>query len=234
MCGRVKQVAELREIRVQFAIPDDHPAINLPAHWNGPPTEQFAVVRRNPNNGRRSLDLLRWGLVPWWSKEGRTAYATFNAQSETLADKPAFRDAWRRGQRCVIPLDAFYEWRSLAAKRKQPYAIAATDGTLLAVGGLWEAAKLPDGSLLRSFTIITTPPNSLLEPFHNRMPLILGKDDLAAWLGEADPGPEAITSLLRPCPEAWLRLWPVDARLSNVRNQDAEFCQPIALEEEAR
>src|SRR4051812_11739041 len=157
MCGRVKQVAELREIRIQFGIPDAVPAINLPAHWNGPPTESFAVVRRNPNTGERSLDLLRWGLVPWWSKEGRIAYATFNAQCETVSEKPAFRDAWRRGQRCIVPLDAFYEWQATGPKQKQPYAIAAADGTLLAVGGLWETTKLPDGSVLRSFTIITTP-----------------------------------------------------------------------------
>jgi putative SOS response-associated peptidase YedK len=227
MCARVKQVAELREIRIQFGIPDSAPAINLPARWNGPPTEDFAIVRRNPNTGERALDRLRWGLVPWWSKEARLPYATFNAQGETIQDKPAFRDAWRRGQRCILPLDAFYEWQTIGAKQKQPYAVARRDGALLAIGGLWELTKLPDGTILRSFTIITTPPNGLLEPFHNRMPLVLAPDDVAAWLGEGDAKPEQIAALLKPCPEEWLTLWRVDPRLNNVRNQDAEFCQAL-------
>ena len=231
MCARVKQVAELREIKVQFGIPDDAPSLNLPAWWNGPPTENFAVVRRNPNSGKRALDLLRWGLVPWWSKGAKLAYATFNAQCESLAEKPAFRDAWRRGQRCIVPLDAFYEWQAIG-KRKQPFAVARRDGALLAVGGLWERTKLPDGSILRSFTIITTPPNRLLAPFHNRMPLILAPEDVATWLGEVEVAPETVSALLRPCPEEWLTLWPVDPRMSNVRNQDAEFCQPLPAEVE--
>jgi putative SOS response-associated peptidase YedK len=226
MCGRLKQVAELGEIEIQFEIPDDAPAINLPARWNGPPTEDFAVVRRNPNNSRRSLDRLRWGLVPRWAKDGKVSYATFNAQGETIGEKPAFRDAWRSGQRCIVPLDAFYEWRTVGTASKQPYAVARRDGTLLAVGGLWELTKLADGTILRSFTIITTRPNGLLEPFHNRMPLILAPDEIAAWLGDADP--ERIAAWLKPCPEEWLTLWPVDPRLSNVRNQDAQFCQRIA------
>jgi putative SOS response-associated peptidase YedK len=223
----MQQVAEIGDIRSQFAIPDDVPAINLPARWNGPPGEDYAVVRRNPNTGRRSLDLLRWGLVPSWAVAGKVSFSTFNAQSETIAEKPAFRDAWRRGQRCVVPMDAFYEWRDLGRGRKQPYAISRRDGTMLAVGGLWDLVKLADGTVLRSFTIVTTPANALLAPLHHRMPLILAPADVADWLGETAATPERIAALLKPCPEDWLTLSPVDPRVSNVRNQDPEACRTI-------
>ena len=226
MCGRAKLVTDVSEIKLAFRIPG--PAINTRALWNGAPTHDFPIIRRNPE-GVRSLDLLRWGLVPHWSKTDKAAYATINAKAETLAEKPTFREAWRKGRRCIVPLDAFYEWKAGADGKKQPYAISRADGTLLAVAGLWESKTLSDGTVLRTFTIITTTANELLAQIHDRMPVILAAEDVPMWLGETDAPLADIAGLLKPCPAEWLEMTPVDPRMSNVRNQGEEFCQPIIL-----
>jgi putative SOS response-associated peptidase YedK len=230
MCGRAKLVTDVSELKIAFKIPGA--AINVPPLWNGAPTHDFPAVRRHPDSGARSLDLLRWGLVPHWSKDEKLAYATINAKAETLATKPTFRDAWQRGRRCVIPLDAFYEWKTLPNGRKQPYAISRADGKLMAVAGLWESKKLDGGAILRTFTIITTTANALLAPLHDRMPVILDDADIPVWLGERPGSAEDLDALLRPCPPEWLVMTPVDPRMSNVRNQDAAYCQPITAREQ--
>jgi putative SOS response-associated peptidase YedK len=228
MCGRVKQVAELREIRVQFKVPRS--GVNLPPRWNGAPTNDFAIVRHDVKAGERVLESMRWGLVPFWAKDEKIGFSTINAMAETVATKPAFRDAWKRGQRCVVPLDGFYEWEKLSGGKKQPYAVTRADGKFLAVAGLWEAKKLPDDSRLRTFTILTCAPNEKLARLHNRMPVVLDDADLPVWLGEAPTTPESLDALMRPCPDDWLALTPVDPRMGNVKNEAAEFCQPITIE----
>ncbi len=228
MCARAKLVTDVSEIKIEFRIPG--PAINTAPLWNGAPTHDFPVVRRNPD-GVRSLDLLRWGLVPSWSKDEKPAFATINARSETLAEKPSFRDAWRKGRRCIVPLDAFYEWQTLPNGKKQPYAISRVDGGLMALAGLWESKKLPDGTILRTFTIVTTSSNTLLARLHDRMPVILSAENIPLWLGEAEGSLDDVAKLMRPCPPEWLQMHAIDPRMSNVRNQDAAFCQPIVLED---
>jgi putative SOS response-associated peptidase YedK len=224
MCGRAKLVTDVSEIKLAFRIPG--PPINVPPLWNGAPTHDFPVMRRHPETGARALDLLRWGLVPRWARDGKAAYSTINAKAETVTSKPAFRDPWRRGQRCIVPLDAFYEWEKRPDGTKQPYAIGRKDSRLMAVAGLWEAVTLPDGGILRSFTILTTTANSLLSQLHNRMPVILAEADIPSWLGEVPATEAELAALLRPCPDDLLMLTPVDPRMSNVRNQDPAFCQP--------
>ena len=225
MCARAKLVTDISEIKLAFRIPG--PPINVPPRWNGAPTQDFPIIRRNFDTGMRSLDLLRWGLVPRWADGEKVAFATINAKSETLATTASFRDAWRGGRRCIIPLDAFYEWKTLPGGRKQPYAISRIDGRLMAVAGLWEGKRLSDGSILRTFTIITTAANALLAKLHDRMPVVLDEADIPVWLGEIEASLEAVRALLKPCPATWLKLTPVDMRMSNVRNQDAVDCQPV-------
>ncbi len=225
MCARAKMVTDVSEIKIAFRIPG--PPINVAPQWNGAPTHDFAVIRRNPDTNQRALNLLRWGLVPRWAEGEKTAFSTINAKSETVATTPSFREAWRQGRRCIVPLDAFYEWRTLPDGTKQPYAVSRIDGRLLAVAGLWEGKKLPDGGILRTFTILTTAANALLAKLHDRMPVILDEADIPMWLGEIDASIEAVRALLRPCPPELLKLTPTDRRMSNVRNQDAIYCQPV-------
>src|ERR1051326_7766730 len=157
MCGRVVQKTPLSEIRVLFETVN--PVPNAAPTYNGAPTDTLPVVRLDRDG--RSLDLLRWGLIPWWAKDIKMGARCINAMAETVATKPAFRDAFARGQRCLVPVDGFYEWKKNATG-KQPYAIVSADGLPLAMAGLWERWKdRASGDTVQSFTIITTAPNAL-------------------------------------------------------------------------
>src|SRR5882762_1224395 len=161
MCGRVVQKTPLGEIRVLFETVNPIP--NAAPTFNGAPTDTLPVVRLD-HDGRRSLDLLRWGLVPWWAKDIKMGVRCINAMAETVASKPAFRDAFARGRRCIVPVDAFYEWKKIGAG-KQPYAIVGADGLPLAPAGLWDRWKdRAAGDTMQTFTIVTTAPNELCAP----------------------------------------------------------------------
>jgi len=169
MCGRVVQKTPLGEIRVLFETVNPIP--NTAPTYNGAPTDNLPVVHLD-RDGRRSLDLLRWGLIPYWAKDKAIGPRCINAMAETVATKPAFRDAFAH-RRCLVPADFFYEWKKTAAG-KQPYAIGLADGTPMAFAGLWERWKDPAAcDVLHTFTIITGSPNELCAPIHNRMPVIL-------------------------------------------------------------
>ena len=216
MCGRVVQKTPMSEIRVLFETVNPIP--NAAPTYNGAPTDTLLVVRLDRNR-RRSLDLLRWGLVPWWAKDIKIGAGCINAMAETVASKPAFRDAFGRGQRCIVPVDAFCEWKKIGTG-KQPYAIVSTDGLPLAMAGLWERWKdRASGDIIQTFTIITTAPNELCRDIHDRMPAILPQDKWAAWLGEHEIDADELRwMVLRPYPASLMRAFPVDARVGNVRN----------------
>jgi len=166
----------------------------------------------------------RWGLVPSWSKDPSTGARMANARAETVADKPSFRAAFRRG-RCIIPADAFYEWRARAGgPGKQPFCFRAADGSILAFAGLRERWEGPDGAL-DTCAIITTAANTLMAPIHDRMPALLAPADCAAWLDPAT-GPEALQALLRPCAAAFLTVHAVGPRVGNARNDGPELMEP--------
>ena len=225
MCGRVVQKTPLGEIRVLFETAN--PVPNAAPTFNGAPTDTLPVVRLD-HDGRRSLDLLRWGLVPWWAKDIKMGVRCINAMAETVASKPAFRDAFARGQRCIVPVDAFYEWKKIGAS-KQPYAIVGADGLPLALAGLWERWKNPaGGETLQTFTIVTTTPNELCGAIHDRMPVILPREKWTAWLGEREADTDELRwMILRPCPAALMRAYPVGPRVGNVLNNDAALLQEI-------
>ena len=182
MCGRVVQKTPLDEIRVLFETVN--PVPNAAATYNGAPTDSLAVVHLD-RNGRRSLELLRWGLIPYWAKDKSIGPRCINAISETVATKPAFRDAFRH-RRCLVPVDFFYEWQKTASGNSpQPYAIGLADSSPMALAGLWERWKDPsDGATLHTFSVITSSPNELIAPIHNRMPVILPRQAWRRWLGE--------------------------------------------------
>jgi len=227
MCGRVKLSDDFSEIKIAFRIPPEFPTPNTYApSWNVAPTDNLPIVRYNEKTASRSLDMMRWGLVPYWAKDMKIGFKTINAMAETVDTKSAFREAFRR-RRCIVPVDNFYEWKKLDdGKTKQPYAIGLEGGGLMALAGLWENWKSPAEEWVRSFTIVTTSPNELCGQVHNRMPVILPPDTWSTWLGEEAAEPDQLKSILVPFTGS-MACWPVSVRVGNVKNNDASLIDPI-------
>ena len=148
--------------------------------------------------------------------------------SETVDTKPVYCEAFRR-RRCLVPVNNFYEWKKLGPKEKQPYAIGLKDGGLMALAGLWENWKSPAEEWIRSFTVITCPPNSLCAEVHDRMPVVLPAEAWPVWLGEKTADSERLKGLLTPYPAEGMTMWPVSQRVGNVKNNDPSLVEPIAL-----
>jgi putative SOS response-associated peptidase YedK len=220
MCGRYASYLPHSEIAALFRTQGEIP--NLAPNWNVAPTEPAPVIRRHPETGERRLDLLRWGLVPHFTKDLKTPQRPINARAETIASSGMFRGALV-SRRCLVPADAFYEWKAVA-DGKQPYAIARTDAAPLAFADLWEGWRSPDGEVLRTFAIITTTANADMAVLHDRMPVILEPADCPVWLGEADGIP---AKLLRPAKVGIVRLWPVSRAVNSVRNNGPELLDRI-------
>jgi putative SOS response-associated peptidase YedK len=227
MCGRFVQKTPLGEIRVLFET--RNPVPNAPPHYNAAPTQDLAVVRYNPQTRERALDLLRWGLVPLWAKDLSFGPKCINARGETVATNNVFRDAFQR-RRCLVPADGFYEWQKAGGKT-QPYAIVPEEGAIFAFAGLWERWKNPaDGSVLRSFTIVTGLPNPLTRPIHERMPVILPKAVWPLWLGETEADPDELLALLSPYPAELMRAYPISPAVGNVKNDEPGLLNPLTGE----
>jgi len=225
MCGRFVLKAPFSELVRLYNVTNN---LNLEPRYNMPPTENIAAVRPDPVGTGRRLDMLRWGLVPWWAKDLKVSFSNINAKAETVAEKPAFRDAFRE-RRCVIPADGFYEWKKIDAKTKQPYAIVMKDRSVFGFAGLWERWKdRASGEMIQSCTIITTTPNEVCAALHDRMPVILEPKDYARWLGEEATDPPHLMAMLRPYPAEAMEAYPVSARVGNVKNTDATLFEPLA------
>ncbi|UDQ91351.1 SOS response-associated peptidase [Xanthobacter autotrophicus] len=229
MCGRFVQLRPPAALAALFGVdPTLSPLPNVPARYNAAPTQDLMVVRRNPETGRRHLDLLRWGLVPSFAKGPSGGASLINARSETVAEKPTFRAAWRARRRCIVPADAFYEWKAVD-KRRQPFVISRADGSPMSFAGLWDGWKDPGtGQWLRTFTILTCPATERLRPLHERMPVILPDTDISAWL-EGEEG----AALMRSYPGEALRLTPVSTDVNSVRNEGPSLVEPLAPDEAA-
>ena len=224
MCGRVRLSSDVSEIKLVFSIPPHRPASNFPPSWNVAPTDQLPVVRFDAKAGERSLDVLRWGLVPYWAKDFKVGFASINAKAEGM-NRPAFREAFQR-RRCLMPVDNFYEWKKTATG-KQPYAIALGDRRLMALAGLRENWRSPAGEWVRSFAIVTCPSNELCAELHNRMPVVLGPETCPAWLGEEPADARQLKAMLTPYPSEDMTCWPVSPRVGNVRNNDPSLVAPM-------
>jgi len=220
MCGRYATFLPAEAIVALFRSVGATP--NWAPTWNMAPTRDAPVLRVHPESRERRLDLLRWGLVPHWAKDPKTIRMTVNARGETIAATPMFCDAFAR-RRCLVPADAFYEWRGTETGGKQPWAIARADGQPLVFAGVWERWRGPDGAIIRSYAIVTTTANDALRPIHERMPVVLEPADWPLWLGEAAGAPE---TLLRPSAAA-LKTWEVSTRVNAVRNDDATLLDPV-------
>jgi len=226
MCGRFALISDTQQVAELFGI--DLTAVTaIPeavARYNIAPTQPVLAARLD-DNGQRELTFFRWGLIPSWSKDMSIGSRMINARSETVADKPSFRAAFKR-RRCLIPADGFYEWQKVG-DRKQPIYIHATDKRPLALAGLWEMWQDPEGSALQTCTILTTTPNELMAPIHNRMPVIIEPEDYEMWL---DPGetPEDGLHLLRPYSAEKMTAYAVSTAVNSPRNDSPECIEPIS------
>jgi putative SOS response-associated peptidase YedK len=225
MCGRARLSSDVSEIKLVFSIPPDRPTPNVAPSWNVAPTDPLPVVRYDTRAGERSLDVMRWGLVPFWAKDIKVGFTNINAKAG-IESKPAFREAFQR-RCCLVPVDNFYEWKKTATG-KQPYAIALADRQLMALAGLWETWRSPAGERLRGFAIITTTPNELCAELHNRMPVVLEPAAWPTWLGEEPADAPHLKALLAPYPSEEMVAWPVSPRVGNVKNNDPSLIEPIA------
>jgi putative SOS response-associated peptidase YedK len=227
MCGRIIQSSgPLRYAIVDGIDVRESRVHNNPPRWNGAPSQDLLVIRRNHETGELSLDLLRWGLIPHWCQDPKGGRKPINAKCETVHALPMFRDAYHR-RRCIVPVDGFFEWKAIKGqKAKQPYAIAMKDGSPFGIGGLWENWKEPaSGEWIRTFAVITTDANESVAEIHNRMPLILAPEDYTRWLSE-ELNPR---ELMRPFPSAPMRIWPISTRVNKPENDDPSIVEPIEL-----
>jgi putative SOS response-associated peptidase YedK len=223
MCGRFVRQSTQEVLADWFGVELEEMPWFAPS-FNIAPQSIQPVVRLDRDSSNREFALLRWGLVPFWAKDAKLTYSTINARAEEAATKPAFRDALKK-RRCLVPADAFYEWQRLDARSKKPFAIALTSGEPYAFAGLWESWQPKDGEPLETFTILTTDPNEVLVPIHNRMPVILEPKDYDRWLDAEDQARPPV-DLLRPYPAERMRAWPVSDRVGNVRNNDPQLLKP--------
>ena len=228
MCGRYGRRADKQRIAEWFQThnTDVFNDSYFAPSYNVAPQSMQPVVRLDAETGERELTVMRWGLVPFWSKDGKASYSTINARAETVLTSATYREAFKR-RRCLVPADLFYEWMKVDAKTKQPYAIALTDGSLFAFAGLWETWKdKVTGETKETYTVITTDPNELMEPLHNRMPVVLAPNDYERWMAPADPAKLPV-DLLRPYPAEEMTAWKVSAAVGNVRNNEPSLTERI-------
>jgi putative SOS response-associated peptidase YedK len=222
VCGRYTLAVDaddLREVLPEIVVPEGV----LGARYNIAPTQDAAVV---PNDGSLTVATFRWGLVPSWADDPRIGNRMINARAETLAEKPSFRTALRR-RRCLVLADGFYEWRAEPGRKaKTPYFISLAQGEPFGMGGLWESWEAPDGSLLRTFTIVTVPPNELCATIHDRMPFIVPAPARSTWLDPRERKPEEILPLLAPYPASAMRAVPVSTLVNSPSNDTAACRAP--------
>jgi len=224
MCGRYTLQASPEELARQFSVEVEDPSLFKP-RYNIAPSQNVAVVRLKPDTSQRELVRLRWGLIPSWSKDPKIAYSTINAKAETVAEKPAFRSAFRK-RRCLIPADGFYEWQK-QGRQKQPIYICLRDRRPFAFAGLWEHWEPKYGEPIESCTIITTEPNELMKPVHNRMPVILAPEKYDLWIDPAAQQMDSLQALLKPYPAEEMEGYPVSKMVNNPRFDAPQCLEPI-------
>jgi putative SOS response-associated peptidase YedK len=219
VCGRFGLFAPLEQLEEYFAVTEPV-AMALPARYNVTPGQAVAAIREH--DGRRRLDALKWGLVPFWAKDATIGRRLINARLESIAEKPAFREAWSR-RRCLIPASGFYEWAEANRGRKQPYFIAPVREPLLALAGLWERWRTPTGDRLETCVIVTIEASPELAAIHDRMPLLVPRDAHATWLDPRTSLAE-VAELARVNPPLEIRR--VGLKVNDPRSDDETLIAP--------
>ena len=222
MCGRYTITITLEELLALYEAEMADAAIVLP-RFNIAPMQEVPVIIHDGKRNR--LGQLRWGLLPYWAKADDWGAKAINARAETVKEKPAFRTLLTR-KRCIVPADGFYEWKR-SGKDKQPYRIVLRDGGLFAMAGLYDTWIGPDGKKISTVTVITTAPNELVADIHNRMPVILRREDEAAWLSRDNQDQDALLDLLKPYDASQMRAYKVSSAVGNVRNVSEDLIKEV-------
>jgi putative SOS response-associated peptidase YedK len=221
MCGRFTLTVNPAEAQETFS-PYNFPQKFAP-RFNIAPTQPVLVI---PNDDQNTADFFVWGLIPMWAKDPSIGNRMINARAETLEEKPAFRSSLKY-KRCLILADGFYEWKGSEGKKvKTPFFIHMKDRRPFAFAGLWDSWNSPDGSLVKSCTIITTEPNELTGIIHNRMPVILHSRDYAKWLNPSPQTPDQLKPLLKPFPADLMDAYPVSPLVNTPANDKPELVVP--------
>ncbi len=226
MCGRYALYGPIsRKNRHAIEFLDEE--IEFAPRYNAAPTQQLPVFRVHPEHGRE-LTLLRWGLIPAWAKDPSIGARMVNARGETVAEKPAFRAAFRR-RRCLVPMSAFYEWKTKGA-RKVPHYVHLLNADSFAAAGVYEYWPGGQGEdPIESYTIITTEANAMMRALHDRMPVILPPDSYEEWLDPKSDRTDALKMMLKPYPAEEMRAYPIGLRVNNVKNDGPEIIEPASI-----
>lgn len=223
MCGRYTITVSLEELMLLYSIDAIAADFYLP-RYNVAPTQLVPAV---VHDGRRNrLGLLRWGLIPPWADDEKIGAKMINARAETLKERPAYREAYRR-KRCLVPADGFYEWKALPEGGKRPYRIVLRSGEPFSMAAIYETWQAPDGRKIGSCSIVTTEPNELMAGIHNRMPVILKRNDEAMWLNRDITSTDRLDELLVPYPADEMRAYAVDKRVGNAAFDDADCLREV-------
>ncbi len=221
MCGRYSLVADLDDLALRFQF--FHGDFDYDPCYNIAPTKGVLTVT---NAAGREAGLMKWGLIPFWAKDLKIGARMINARAETVAEKPAFRNALKK-RRCLVLADGYYEWQKTPAG-KLPFRIVVGSGEPFAFAGLWETWKDPQGNVVPSCTIITTAACGLLAPIHDRMPVILPRQSEEIWLDPGIEDPDLLTHMLVPAADSDIDVYPVSTLVNNVRNDGPELISPAS------
>lgn len=227
MCGRYALTTSTPQLARRLGIEvktDNDPDGHVPS-YNIAPTQNILTCRAN-RNAEREMSVMRWGLIPSWSKGDSTKFTMINARAESITERPAYRTAFRF-RRCLIPADGFYEWQRIDG-RKQPYFIAMTSRQPLMFAGVWERWRSAQGESVTSCAIITTDANDTLRPIHHRMPVLLDDDQFENWLDPTLTEAAQLAKMLRPYSGQPMQAYPVSTFVNKALNNDERCWQPIS------
>ncbi|CAB4749712.1 MAG: DUF159 family protein [Actinobacteria bacterium] len=237
MCGRYAQSASMAELVEEFGITGSTPETPLPASWNIAPTQEIYILRQSPLNQQLDLATVSWGLIGHWHKDWANARASqshaINARSESIFEKPTFRDSFRK-HRCLIPADGYYEWATELGRYapKQPFYISRKDGHSLSIAGIWSSWVAPNGELVETASIITREAVGILAPIHHRMPVIMPSDRWESWLNPENREVEELKALMEFSePERGLQVHAVSSAVNTVANNGPTMTDEVTLGE---
>ncbi len=224
MCGRYRLSRRKQLIAEYFDTVDE---IDWEPRYNLAPTQNVGIIRQDREHPVRKFSLVRWGLIPYWAKDPGIGQKMINARSETVLDKPAFREAFQN-RRCLVPADGFYEWKR-TGRSKQPLHIGMQDDSLFAFAGIWDRWKDAHGNAVETVSILTTTPNSLLAEVHDRMPVILEPEDYDLWLDPGFTDLDTLTAMLKPLDAALMKCYAVGTLVNSPANDNPGCAAEIEM-----
>ena len=223
MCGRFTLFADAIQIADRFYVVNLDQSLVRP-RYNIAPSQNIAAIVRDGERQQNRLGMLRWGLIPVWAKDMSIGYKMINARSETVHEKPSYKRLLKK-RRCLIPASGFFEWKKVG-NRKQPFHIRLKNEELFAFAGLWDQWEY-EGEIINSCTIITTKPNDLMKEIHNRMPVILTKENEKIWLDKEIDEPNELQNLLQPFESKQMEAYEVTTEVGSPKNEGSELVEPL-------